>query len=217
LNRVVQLSALLGAACVQTPPHATVIVHAGRAPAGHAVLVVPTACTTFADPSLCQPSSWVSQENRLKLKPPETFGEVIDPALRLKLEFAGFTLAEAGAMRVTTADRVEVNGVRQEPAPTAGPQTVAELGFDDARAVARSLSITSVLVPHLTIRPGGTGTVSGELTVALVDVETSQPHWTVSCKETLYGYEETPNRLANCVANGVLAVIAPENLIGREL
>jgi hypothetical protein len=215
VNQVVQLSAMLCAACVQAPPHATVIVHAGRAPTSHAVLVVPTTCMSYSYAGLCQPSSWGAPEGTLKL--PASFGEVIDPALRLKLEFAGFTLAEAGALRLGTADRVEVNGGSRVTEPTEGPRTVAELGFDDARAVARSLSLTSVLVPHLTIRPAGPGEVSGELTVALVDAATNQPHWTVSCKETIYNVYDTPNRLANCVGNGVLAVLAPENLIGRAL
>ena len=215
MNRVVQLAAMLCAACVQRPPHATVIVHEGRAPTSHAVLVMPTTCMTYADVSLCRPASWGSQEGTLRA--PASFGEVIDPALRLKLELAGFTLAEAGALRLGTADRVEVNGESRVTEPTEGPRTVAELGFDDARAVARSLALTSVLVPRLTIRPAGPGEVSGELTVALVDVETRQPRWTVSCKETMYDIYDTPNRLANCVGNGVLAVLAPENLIGRAL
>ena len=206
---------MLCAACVQKPPHATVIVHAGRAPTSHAVLVVPTKCTTHAYVWMCEPSTWGSPEGLLK--PPASFGEVIDPALRLKLEFAGFTLAEAGALRLGTADRIEVNGESRVTEPTEGPRTVAELGLDDARAVARSLSLTSVLVPQLTFRPAGFGAVSGELTVTLVDVATDQPHWTVSCKEMLYNVHETPNRLANCVGNGVLAVLAPENLIGRAL
>jgi hypothetical protein len=215
VNRVVQLSAMLCAACVQKPPRATVVVYAGDAPASQAVLVMPTTCMTYADVSLCQTSSWGSTAGTLT--PPASFGAIIDPALRLKLEFAGFTLAEAGALRLATADRVEVNGESSVTEPTEGPRTVAELGFDDARAVARSLSLTGVLVPQLTIRRAGPGERSGELTVTLVDVATNRPRWTVTCKETMYSVSETPNRLANCVGNGVLAVLAPENLIGRAL
>jgi hypothetical protein len=213
LKRVVQLSAMLCAACVQRPPHATVIVHAGRAPTSHAVLVMPTRCQSYAYASLCQPSIW-GAANAMK-RPPASFGEVIDPALRLKLELAGFTLAEAGALRLATADRVEVNGERRTLEPPGGPRTVADLGFDDARAVARSLSLTAVLVPQLTLRPAGLGETSSELAVALVDAATSQPLWSVTCKETMYSVEETSNRLANCVGNGVLAVLAPGNVIGR--
>lgn len=206
---------MLCAACVQKPPHATVIVHAGRAPTSHAVLVVPTQCVSYAYVGLCQPSSWASSKDETP-RLPASFGEVIDPALRLKLEFAGFTLAEAGALRLGTAERVDVTG-GSHVTEAEGPRTVAELGFDDARAVARSLSLTSVLVPQLTIRPDGPGTNSGELTVALIDAATNEPRWTVSCKEKLYDVFDTPNRLANCVGNGVLAVLAPENLIGRAL
>jgi len=51
--------------------------------------------------------------------------------------------------------------------------------------------------------------------VVLVDVETNQPRWTVSCKEVIYSAEESTSRLANCVGNGVLAVLAPQNVIGK--
>ena len=200
-------------ACVQKAPQANVIVNENRAPTSHAVLVMPTTCFSYADVTLCHPDVWMSQGD-LRAKP-NSFGEVIDPALRLKLEFAGFTLAEAGAMRLVTADRVDVNGKSEVQEPTDGPATVADLTLDEAREVAKSLQLTSVLVSHLTFRHAGPGEVSGELVVSLLDVATNQPRWTVSCKETMFDIIQSSNRIANCAGNGVLAVLAPDNVIGR--
>ena len=204
-------------ACVQKPPHANVIVHAERQPASHAVLVVPTKCETMLYPALCSPRTYATDtDNNTTRQYAESFAEYIDPALRLKLEFAGFTLAEAGAMRIQTADRIETNDhVQIDGGP--GPQTVADLGFEDMRTVASSLSLTSLLVPTLTIRGAEYGMKRADLVVALVDVATSRARWTVTCSELLYDAIETPNRLANCAGNGVLAVLAPQNLIGKAL
>ena len=212
---------------MQKPPQAIVIVNPERAPNSHAVLVMPLSCMSHADVSLCNATIWgagpssaysdARQRGAWQAGPAVTFDSYISPALRLKLEFAGFTLAEARTMRLSTADRVEVDGHARVEPTTDGPQTVAELSLDDARAVARSLALSSLLLPSLTIRKAGPGEVSGELTVALVDVETNQPRWTVSCKEVIYDAAETSSRLANCVGNGVLAVLAPENLIGKAL
>jgi hypothetical protein len=49
-------SAALFAACVQSPPHATLVVDASRPPVGQAVLVMPTTCTTVAHAGLCSPA-----------------------------------------------------------------------------------------------------------------------------------------------------------------
>jgi len=217
VTRVVPLSAILWVACVQQAPHATVVVHADRQPASHAVLVLPTACITLASLGLCSPAGYGASSPGVGPVLATSFADYIDPALRLKLELAGFTLAEAAAMRLTTADRVDLDGERRVAEATAGPQTVAELPIDDVRAVASSLALASILVPRLTIHPAEHGQVRGELVVALVDVATNQPRWTVTCTEIMYDVTETPNRLANCAGNGVLAVLAPENLIGRAL
>jgi hypothetical protein len=209
------LTALLGAGCVQAPPHATLTVDGGRQPNSHAVLVLPTTCTSLSYPELCLPATYATGSGAPRVYPP-SFAAYIDPALRLKLEFAGFTLAEAGAMRITTADRVDVNGNSRQIAGE-GPQTVADLGLEDVRAVAASLALPSVLVPTLTIGPARHAMHEGILNVALVEVSTMRPRWTVTCREILYTPDETTNRLANCAGNGVLAIIAPENLIGKAL
>jgi hypothetical protein len=175
------------AACVQKVPHATVTVDPSLPPITQAVLALPTKTL---------------------------HGKFVDGPLRLKLEFAGYTVAEAGAMRITTADRVDINE-RSEQLATDGPQTVAELGIEDIRTVARSLDLQSILIPHLTYdyyRPGETKVT---LSVTLVDSTTMKQRWTVACAEVLLEPSETMNRLANCAGNGVLAIFAPGNVIGK--
>jgi hypothetical protein len=181
-------------ACVQKAPHATVTIDPSLSPKTHAVLVLPTKTM---------------------------HGRFVDPALRLKLEFAGFTLAEAGAMRISTADRVDTRvgvNVESEQIPTTdGPQTVAELGIEDIRTVALSLGLQSILIPHLSYGVAGPGESRVTLSITLLDATNMRPRWTVACAETLYEPNETMNRLANCAGNGVLAVLAPENVIGKAL
>jgi len=179
------------------------------------VLVLPTTCTSLSYPALCLPATCATGGDPRRVVPP-SFAAYIDPALRLKLEFAGFTLAEAGAMRITTADRVDVNG-KSRRVEGEGPQTVAELGFEDVQTIAMSLKLPSVLVPNLTIRPAAHAMQEAILNVVLVEVSTRWPRWTATCSEIVFSPEETMNRLANCVGNGVLAALAPENVIGKEL
>ena len=207
--------ALLGGACIQNPPHATLTIDRGQASTGHPVLVLPTTCRSTSYATLCSPATYATGGGVQRVSPP-SFAAYIDPALRLKLEFAGFTLAEAGALRVQWADRVDVNGSSTQ-LETGGPQTVADLGIEDVRAIATSLALTSVLIPSLTITPAEHGMQTGTLTVALLDVVTMRPRWTVTCSETLFEAQETTNRLSNCVGNGVLAILAPENLIGKAI
>jgi len=215
MHRVWPLSAILWSACVQEPPHATLLVDGGRQPKSHAVLVLPTTCTWLSYPAFVLPPTYATGSEAPRVDPP-SFASYIDPALRLKLEFAGFTLAEAGAMRITTADRVDVNGTSRR-IEAKGPQTVADLGIEDVRAIASSLELPSMLVPKLTIRPAPHALHEAVLSVVLIEVSTMYPRWTATCREIVYSPDETMNRLANCVANGVLAAITPENLIGKEL
>jgi len=216
VHRMWPLSAILWAACVQNPPHATLVVDRDRQLTSHAVLVLPTTCTSLSYPELCLPATYAANSGAVHAALPASFAEYVDPALRLKLEFAGFTLAEAGAMRITTADRVDVNG-KSRRVEGEGPQTVAELGFEDVQTIAMSLKLPSVLVPNLTIRPAAHAMQEAILNVVLVEVSTRWPRWTATCSEIVFSPEETMNRLANCVGNGVLAALAPENVIGKEL
>lgn len=213
------LIAWLGAsvgACVQPPPHANLVVHGNRQPTSHAVLSMPTACVS-TETMLCNPTVYTTESFNTMRSIQTTFASYVDPALRLKLELAGFTLAEAGAMRLVTADRVDVNGDSRQVETAPGPQTVAELPLEDVRGVAASLALTSILAPTLTIVRKSLGEVRGDLVVTLLDVQTMRPRWTVTCSEPLYDVIQTTNRLANCAGNGVLAVLAPDNLIGKAL
>jgi hypothetical protein len=211
---VVRVSFLLAFACgcIQPPPHATVVVNTPK-PLSAAVLVMPTVCVSRSWAFLCDPSGW-GQKSAIA-DHAATWGFYIDAPLRLKLEFAGFTLAEAGAIRLVTADRIDTNGTSEVLEAPAGARTAADLSFDDARAVARSLGIRNILVPTLVITPAKYATHDGELSIALVDIDTGNELWNVRCKENILSVDETPNRLANCVGNGVLAVLAPENVIGK--
>ena len=187
MRRVLLLS--LVTACLQKAPHAIVTIDQPN-PKTHPILMLPTKTIQ---------------------------GGFVDPALRLKLEFAGFTLAEAGAMRLTTADRVDINSDSQQIETTAGPQTVADLPIGDIRTVALSLGLRSILIPHLSYGVAGPGESTVKLSITLVDAQTMQTEWTVTCSEVMYDREQTMNRLANCAGNGVLAVLAPENVIGKAL
>jgi hypothetical protein len=200
---------------VQPPPQATLVVDRQRPQTGHPVLVMPTTCTSLTYRELCSPATYAAGSGAHRAYAP-SFAAYVDPALLLKLEFAGFTLAEASAMRITTADRVDVNGTSRR-IEAKGPQTVADLGIEDVRAIASSLELPSMLVPKLTIRPAPHALHEAVLSVVLIEVSTMYPRWTATCREIVYSPDETMNRLANCVANGVLAAITPENLIGKEL
>ena len=118
-------------------------------------------------------------------------------------------------MRVTWADRIDVNDQSEQVQVTDGPQTVAELGMEDIRTVALSLGLQSILIPHLTYGYAGPGESKVTLSITLVDATTMRPRWTVACAETLYEPADTMNRLANCAGNGVLAIFAPGNVIGK--
>jgi hypothetical protein len=170
------------------------MVDRGRQPESSAVLVLPTTCASLSYPELCLPATYGTGSGERRAYPP-SFAAYIDPALRLKLEFAGFTLAEAGAMRITTADRVEVNGDGRQ-IEGGGPQTVAELGIEDVRAIATSLALPSLLVSTLTIARAPHAVYDGILNVALVEVSTMRSRWTVTCSEVLFSPEDTTNRLA---------------------
>jgi len=209
---------LLVFSCVQKPPHATLVVDPAQTTASPAVLVLPMRCTSrLVHAQMCDPVAYESDNSpRHEKLRKSSFANFIDPALRLKLEFAGYTLAEAGAMRIARADRVDHNGESTQ-IEGGGPQTVADLDMPDVQAVATSLALPSLLVTELTIRPGENGMVRADLVVSMLETATLKPRWSVTCSELMYGAVETPNRLANCVGNGVLAILAPENVIGKSL
>ena len=214
--------ALALAACVQAAPHAIVQVPPGDEYAAGAVLVMPTTCVPDGVmPELCSPVTLTAGQPTLTPLP-ASYAVYVDPTLRLKLEFAGYTLAEGAAMRLETGARTDGQTVygdgasSSSTAVTTGP-TVADLPPGDVRAVARSLGLGGIVTSTFTISPAGFGEIRADLVVTLWDVDSSASRWIVRCGERMYGYRETPLRLANCVDNGVLAALAPGNLIGEAL
>lgn len=211
------------AGCMQAAPHAIVQVPPGEEYAAGAVLVMPTTCVPDGvDPVLCSPAAVTVGQPQPLTPWPASYAPWIDPTLRLKLEFAGYTLAEGAAMRLETAERTDEQTVTGDgvsasaTAVTAGP-TVADLAPGDVRVVARSLGLGGVVTSTFTISPAGFGEIRADLVVTLWDVDSSAARWIVRCGERMYGYRETPLRLATCVGNGVLAALAPDNLIGEAL
>ncbi len=210
------------AACVQVAPHAIVQVPPGEEYAAGAVLVMPTTCVPDGVmPELCSPVTLTSGQPTLNPLP-ASYAVYVDPTLRLKLEFAGYTLAEGAAMRLETGERTDGqttygDGAAFGTTAVVAGSTVADLPPSDVRAVARSLGLGGVITSTLTISPAGFGEIRADLVVTLWDVDSSASRWIVRCGERMYGYRETPLRLANCVGNGVLAALAPGNLIGQAL
>jgi hypothetical protein len=218
---------LLGtSACVQQPPSATVRLGSAFAQSGQAVLVLPTVCEgQRAGLTDCSPQSFVTKEASAQLRLKASFADYVDPVLRLKLEFAGFTLAEASAMRLVSANRVDTESrlerggvpeIRGESTISAA-KTVATLPLAEVRTVAASLGLAGVVTSQFVLDRPGIGQLRSELVVSLLDVETNRERWSVRCAESWEDVELTPERLANCAGNGVLAAFAPGNLIGQVL
>lgn len=209
--------------CMQAAPHAVVQVTPGAGGVGGAILVMPTTCVADGVmASLCTPATMLTGDVQPMQPVAASYAAYVDPALRLKLEFAGYTLAEAAAMRLETGARTEVStvegqGQRSDTTAVTASRTVAELAPPDVREVARSLGLGAIVTSTFTISPAGFGEIRADLVVTLWDLETGAARWVVRCGEPMYGYQETPARLASCVGNGVLAALAPANLIGEPL
>ena len=220
------LACIVGAAgCIDAPPRA--IVHVRAAPGlGRAVLVLPTRCTTdLLAPMYCSPHTYAAAQTGVPgVEIPDTYAPLIDPALRLKLEFAGYTLAEAAAIQVTTGDRIDTRVTSSAngriPDSTSGSQvtagvSLASLDEPDLVAVARSLQLSALVTSTLRVLPAPHGMKRFELTVALRDLDRVEPVWTVTCSELFLDNTATATILGNCVGNGILAVFAPDHLMGQ--
>lgn len=211
------------AGCHQAAPHAIVQVPPGDEYAAGAVLVMPTTCVPDGVmASLCEPATLLAGQQAPLVPLPASYATYVDPTLRLKLEFAGYTLAEGAAMRLETATRTDGqttygDGGTWSTSTLAGGRTVADLPPSEVRVVARSLQLGGVITSTFTISPAGFGEIRADLVVTLWDIESSASRWIVRCGERMYGYRETPLRLANCVGNGILAALSPGNLIGEAL
>ena len=221
------LIALSVAGCVDAPPHAIVRASPGTASLGRAVLVMPTQCESPAGATLCAPATYnIGGPVGLAPLPSSSYAPLIDPSLRLKLEFAGYTLAEAGVMTVTTRDRIETSSTSSAndhlPSLTttsevAPARTLAELAEPDIVEVARSLHLAGIITSLLRVSPAPHHTVRLSLTVTLRDLDRLEPVWSVTCSEPFLDSIATSKLLGNCVGNGVLAAYAPDNLMGHPL
>jgi hypothetical protein len=223
--RVVVAAGLALAAFKLPPPRATVSItpldEAG--PPRNAVLVLPTTCIAAAD-YLCEPSVYVRDaDGQSRFRVAASFPEVIDPLVRLKLELAGFTLADAGTLQLETAERIdrfETRAAGDWTSASAGTTvgeapTLLSLPHDELVAAAHSIGLQAVLSSTLRITSARYGQKIFEVMLELRSIPEHAMLWTVRCAEPLEGVEHTARLLANCVGDGVLAAKAPDALIRR--
>ena len=196
----VGMLALALAACVTAPPRAIVRTTPGLRPSGAAVLVLPTRCVVVDDDAyVCDPSVYEKQNGVLPGTPHE-FAPLIDPVLQLKLELAGYTLAAAAAMRVTTGDRIDtqVTDIRDHAPGTSStdvtitPGTpLLDLSPPDLVAVAQSLHLAAIVTSTLRITKAKYGGRQLELSVAMQGLDQREPIWAVTCSQRFLGSTET--------------------------
>ncbi|CAN5270511.1 hypothetical protein BH11MYX1_BH11MYX1_03620 [soil metagenome] len=213
--------------CVDAPPRAIVRASPGTASLGRAVLVMPTRCESALGEMSCAPATYeAGQPAGLRRPLPGSFAALIAPSLRLKLEFAGYTLAEAAVMMVTTRDRIETRATTSTndrlPSATTGSEvapglTLAELAEPDIVEVARSLHLAGIVTSMLRVSSAPHFGLQFSLTVTLRELDRLEPVWSVTCSELYLDTVATSKLLGNCVGNGVLAAYAPDNLMGRPL
>jgi len=206
--------AVIGCAGRATPVSRAVVTltHPGAAtPTGRAprtLLVLPT---TYRAPELVScfvPGSSSKQgAAQESVRVPKTFAELIDPLLRIKLELAGFTLADAEVMRLDSPAAAS--------GPAEAPRTLAVLPSDERREVAAALGLEGIVSSELLVRPADAGRMALQLAVELRAFAGDWPVMTVRCEEVFESPQETGTVLANCVGNGVLAAVAPDALLGR--
>jgi hypothetical protein len=155
---------------------------------------------------------------------PPSFAELIDPLLRMKLELAGYTLADAETLQLTTSERTEsTTTVRRGSAVTettkvsrGTTRTLADVPATEQNAIAHAVGLQGVLAPTLSIRTTSSGRLSFALTLELRRLTDGALALRVRCAELFEFPEETSSVLANCVGDGVLAQRAPDALWGRS-
>ncbi len=226
MRRAVVVVSIAAMACTVRPPRATVAIsHQATGHARNAVLVLPTTCD--ADEWLCDPASYVKDaDGQARIATAASFPVVIDPLVRLKLELAGFSLADAAMLRLETAqreDRSVTTGSYEGVPSTSTSTTIADvptllsLSPDELRAAASSIGLQAILSSTLSIHPAEYGKKRFEVTLELRALPEDTLLWTVRCAELVEHAEETAQLLANCVGDGVLAAHAPGALIRKAL
>lgn len=226
MRRAVAVTWIASLACTVHPPRATVAISrddTGRA--RNAVLVLPTTCV--ADERLCTPASYVRDaDGHQRMASAASFPAVIDPLVRLKLELAGFSLADAATLRLETAEREDrsTTAGSYEGVPTTSTSTaigdaptILSLPPGELRAAASSIGLHAILSSTLRIHPAEYGHKRFEVTLELRAIPEDTVLWTVTCAELVEQAEGTAQLLANCVGDGVLAAHAPDALIRKAL
>ena len=182
----------LVAGCFTPTPRATVTL--GTAPSPRAVLVLPTTCNTACDQRVAGGELIMRDE--------------VDTLVRLKLELAGYTLAEAATLRLVTDEG---------NTPPETPKTVGELPYDGAVEVATSLGLGGIVTTSVMAETRNYKTYL-TVTVELLAVPGQGSVWRAACGGFVTGgfaRELTVQDLANCAGDGVLAVKAPGALFRR--
>lgn len=213
-------------ACVHAPPMPHAIVTPGEVHnPGNAILVTPTTCQS-REAGLCDLGRL--EADAAKVAPsPLTLDQYIDPMLRLKLQLAGYTLADATTLQLVSAERTDTTTVdatveranEMVTTKVSVVPTVARLPPIQRLEIAKELGLAGELRSHLdVVRVGSTygSPIRIELTVVLIDQRTEHPLWTVSCSDAYEAWAETLLTLGNCVGDGVLAWRAPDAVIRKQ-
>lgn len=214
------LVVVTGACGVFAPPRATVTVAANPGPLKNAVLALPMTCESVDGNSLCDPRVFYP-ENMEKFAPQNSFAEMLEPIVRLKLELAGYTLVDARSLALEEVGRTETTsedgggGASIKTTERGVSRTVADLRPDDQVAAAMSLGLAGVLSTSLRItKAAEIGNKQMEVIVALRAVPEGSVLFTARCAELYEDARATTALIATCVGDGVLAWRAPDAVIG---
>lgn len=211
--------------CATHPPVARVTTQGEGAATMNAILALPTRCWAEGLPaSSCSPQAYV-QDHTDTAAPalPPTFAELIDPLLRMKLELAGYTLADAESMQLRTSERTVRSStisrgaaaVHHEETTLSAEPTVASLPEQEQHRVASSIGLSGVASSTLIVSRTGSGRMQFGLNWELRSLPDGALALQVRCTELYEFPEETASVLANCVGDGVLALRAPEAILGE--
>lgn len=222
LVRVLSLVLFAGACGKLAPPRATVTVGADVGRLHDAVLALPTTCESTVDAALCSPRAFYSEDAQ-KFAPKNSFGDMIEPIVRLKLELAGYMLVDARTLtldevgRVDTTTQTERDGVADPEiveSRVGVTRTVAELLPADQDAAAVSLGLAGVLTTALRMTRGPHFQARAELVLSLRALPGGEVLFTARCAELVENPQPTAELIATCAGDGVLAWRAPDAVIG---
>lgn len=199
------------AACVHAPPPKAKVVVFETAPTG-GVLVTRTICLA-ADEQLCQAGTY---QTSASAAPSLRFDQYIDPMLHLKLQLAGYALADAADLKLTPVDRTDTTYDGSATSSKLTPSlTVAELAPQDRIETARMLGLVGVLSSELHVVRRPHAPVRMELVVELIGLPDRRSQWRVTCNEPFESWAGTLRTLGDCAGNGIVAWRAPDAVIRR--